>query len=76
MDSQNTFDILSWHPRSGKDMLLAEVTEKGFANPVTTPAGIRFRAAGPRSGGANLQLRGASRVLARIGSFMAFTGAT
>ncbi|MBQ0715635.1 MAG: class I SAM-dependent RNA methyltransferase [Sulfitobacter litoralis] len=72
MDSQNTFDIFIVATPGLEDMLLAEVTEKGFANPVTTPGGITVQGDWPEVWRANLQLRGASRVLARIGSFMAF----
>lgn len=72
MDSQNTFDIFIVATPGLEDMLLAEVTEKGFANPVTTPGGITVQGGWPEVWRANLQLRGASRVLARIGSFMAF----
>tara|TARA_R100001369_G_scaffold35352_1_gene60575 strand:- start:8104 stop:9216 length:1113 start_codon:yes stop_codon:yes gene_type:complete len=72
MDSKNTFDIFIVATPGLEDMLLAEVTEKGFANPVTTPGGITVQGGWPEVWRANLQLRGASRVLARIGSFMAF----
>ena len=40
MDSQNTFDIFIVATPGLEDMLLAEVTEKGFANPVASPGGI------------------------------------
>ena len=72
MDSQNTFDIFIVATPGLEDMLLAEVKEKGFANPVASPGGITVQGGWPEVWRANLQLRGASRVLARIGSFMAF----
>ncbi|WP_348656238.1 THUMP domain-containing protein, partial [uncultured Sulfitobacter sp.] len=72
MDSQNTFDIFIVATPGLEDMLLAEVTEKGFADPVASPGGITVQGGWPEVWRANLQLRGASRVLARIGSFMAF----
>jgi len=72
MDSQNTFDIFIVATPGLEDMLLAEVTEKGFANPVASPGGITVQGGWPEVWRANLQLRGASRVLTRIGSFMAF----
>jgi putative N6-adenine-specific DNA methylase len=72
MDSQNTFDIFIVATPGLEDMLLAEVTEKGFANPVASPGGITVQGGWPEVWRANLHLRGASRVLARIGSFMAF----
>ena len=40
MDSQNTFDIFIVATPGLEDMLLAEVTEKGFADPVASPGGI------------------------------------
>lgn len=53
-------------------MLLAEVSEHGFANPVAVAGGVTVTGHWPDVWRANLELRGAVRVLARIGSFMAF----
>lgn len=55
-----------------EDVLCAEVAEKGFADPVVTPGGVTIQGHWPDVWRANIELRGAVRVLARIGSFMAF----
>ncbi len=55
-----------------EQILLAEVTDAGFADPVAGPGGVTITGDWPDVWRANLELRGAVRVLARIGSFMAF----
>ncbi len=72
MDTQNTFDIFLVAMPGLEDMLLAEALEKGFAGAVLSPGGVTIQGGWPEVWRANLELRGASRVLARIGSFMAF----
>jgi len=52
-------------------LLRAEAAEKGFKKPKMTPGGVRFRGKWPEVWRANLELRGASKVLVRIGSFEA-----
>ena len=52
--------------------LLAEAVEQGFDQAVQVPGGVSFQGTWPDVWRANLVLRGATRVLARIGSFMAF----
>jgi putative N6-adenine-specific DNA methylase len=49
-----------------------EVLAKGFAAPEIVPGGVHFQGGWPEVWRANLELRGANRVLARIGSFRAF----
>jgi putative N6-adenine-specific DNA methylase len=49
--------------------LLSEVQEKGFSDAAVTPGGVTVRGAWPDIWRANLVLRGASHVLARIGEF-------
>ncbi len=57
----------------GLEQLLAEeAREKGFADPAVRPGGVAVRGGWPEVWRANLELRGAGRVLARLGSFMAF----
>ncbi|MBS0125453.1 THUMP domain-containing class I SAM-dependent RNA methyltransferase [Thetidibacter halocola] len=51
--------------------LLAEVREAGFAEPVAVPGGVTLQGSWPDVWRANLVLRGAGRVLARIASFRA-----
>src|SRR5690606_28563677 len=55
-----------------EDVLLAEVVDLGFADPAVTPGGVTIMGGWPEVWRANLQLRGTTRVLARIGSFRAF----
>ncbi len=52
--------------------LLEEVRALGFAEPTQVPGGVTIQGQWPDVWRANLELRGAVRVLARIGSFMAF----
>ncbi|WP_108813986.1 THUMP domain-containing class I SAM-dependent RNA methyltransferase [Loktanella sp. Alg231-35] len=52
--------------------LLAEVAANGFAEPQQTTGGVTITGTWDDVWRANLVLRGATRVLARIGSFMAF----
>ena len=56
----------------GLEPLLAEeAAEAGFANPVPVPGGVVLQGGWDTVMRANLCLRGAARVLARIGSFRA-----
>lgn len=56
----------------GLEAVLAEEAKVlGFANPVPVPGGVETLGRWPDVWRANLHLRGASRVLARIGSFRA-----
>ncbi|MGH1353780.1 MAG: THUMP domain-containing class I SAM-dependent RNA methyltransferase [Thalassovita sp.] len=52
--------------------LCAEAQEVGFARAVVVPGGVTLMGGWPEVWRANLMLRGATRVLARIGSFRAF----
>ena len=52
--------------------LHAEALEKGFSDAVITPGGLTFNGTWEDVWRANLVMRGATRVLARVGSFMAF----
>lgn len=52
-------------------VLRYEVREAGFDKPLCVPGGVSFRGGWPDVWRANLELRGASRVLARIGEFRA-----
>ncbi len=53
-------------------VLLAEARASGFAGARLVPGGVSFEGTWPDVWRANLVMRGATRVLARIGSFMAF----
>ena len=52
--------------------LCAEAQEAGFADATLVPGGVTLQGGWPEVWRANLMLRGATRVLARIGSFRAF----
>lgn len=52
-----------------ESVLRDEVRAKGFADPVTVGGGVTIRGGWPEVWRANLELRGASRVLARIAAF-------
>tara|TARA_R110002049_G_scaffold140930_5_gene302318 strand:+ start:47268 stop:48383 length:1116 start_codon:yes stop_codon:yes gene_type:complete len=72
MENTDTFEIFLVCPPGLEDMLFAEAVEKGFADPVQHPGGVTVQGGWPEVWRANLELRGAGRVLARIGGFMAF----
>ena len=55
-----------------EDILLQEVIEAGFSNPKVTAGGVTISGNWHDVWRANLSLRGASKVLARIGEFRAF----
>ena len=55
-----------------EDALMSEVLEKGFANPQKLAGGVQFEGGWEDVWRANLELRGATRVLARVGAFRAF----
>jgi putative N6-adenine-specific DNA methylase len=55
-----------------EDTLCAEMQSKGFKAPVISPGGVVFQGGWPDVWQANLTLRGATRILARIGAFRAF----
>lgn len=54
-----------------EDLLAKEAREKGFKVTSTIPGGVTLRGDWPHVWRANLQLRGAVRVLARLGEFRA-----
>ncbi|MEL6960041.1 MAG: class I SAM-dependent RNA methyltransferase [Pseudomonadota bacterium] len=54
-----------------QDFLAAEAREKGFKVTEIIPGGVTIRGGWPDVWRANLQLRGASRILARLGQFRA-----
>jgi len=54
-----------------EDLLAKEAREKGFKVTQTIPGGVTLRGEWPEVWRANLQLRGATRVLARLGTFRA-----
>ena len=72
MDTQDKFEIFLVAPPGLEDVLCAETRAAGFPDPKQVPGGVTFDGHWPDVWRANLVLRGATRVLARIGSFRAF----
>jgi putative N6-adenine-specific DNA methylase len=65
------FDIFLVSPPGLEAVLCAEVSAKGFADPKAVTGGVVLRGGWPEVWRANLEIRGATRVLARIGAFHA-----
>ncbi|SET60695.1 THUMP domain-containing class I SAM-dependent RNA methyltransferase [Oceanicella actignis] len=72
MSTQDDLDIFLAAPPGLEDELLAEARELGFADPRPERGGVAVRGGWPEIWRANLQLRGAQRVMLRAGAFMAF----
>ncbi|MGB3245566.1 MAG: class I SAM-dependent RNA methyltransferase [Sulfitobacter sp.] len=68
----SSFEIFLVCPPGLENVLCEEALEKGFDGAVAVPGGVTLHGGWPEVWRANLELRGAARVLARIGSFMAF----
>lgn len=66
------FEIFATTTPGLEPPLLAEVIRLGFAAPEPVAGGVTFQGTWPDVWRANLWLRGAGRVLVRIGSFRAF----
>lgn len=69
MRDKTSFEIFLATAPGTEELLLAEARERGFRAPKALPGGVRIEGRWPDVWRANLQLRGAARVLARIGSF-------
>ncbi|MCG7628912.1 class I SAM-dependent RNA methyltransferase [Epibacterium sp. MM17-32] len=72
MTSDAPFEIFLIAPPGLETPLCQEARAAGFANPRQVPGGVAFEGTWQDVYRANLYLRGATRVLARIGSFRAF----
>ena len=72
MDNSQTFEIFLVCAPGLEVVLCEEAQEKGFADAVAVPGGVTVQGGWPEVWRANLELRGAARVLVRLGSFMAF----
>ncbi|MDF1727527.1 MAG: class I SAM-dependent RNA methyltransferase [Sulfitobacter sp.] len=66
------FEIFAVCPPGLEATLCEEVVERGFAGATAQPGGVRFEGGWTEVWRANLELRGAARVLVRVGQFMAF----
>ena len=71
MNSESDFEILLVAPPGLEATLAEEARAAGFADAAPIAGGVTIRGGWPTVWRANLVLRGASRVLARIGSFRA-----
>ena len=71
MTTTDPFEIFLVAPPSLEPVLAAEAQAAGFADPTSSPGGVTIMGHWPDVWRANLTLRGAGRVLARLGSFRA-----
>lgn len=71
MNANNDLDIFLVTVPGLESLLLAEAMEKGFTAPKRERGGVTVRGGWHEVWRANLELRGASRVLVRIGAFRA-----
>lgn len=69
MTDSTPFEIFLAVPPGLEPTLATEVAALGFASPVIVPGGVTFQGVWPDVWRANLSVRGATRVLARIGAF-------
>lgn len=72
MEQTTDFEVFLVAPPGLEPVLSDEVVAAGFAGARVMPGGVAFRGGWPEVWRANLTLRGATRVLARIGAFRAF----
>lgn len=72
MSEHDTFEIFLTVAPGLEQPLLAEVKALGFASPKAVPGGVTVQGNWTEVWRANLAVRGAARVLARIGEFRAF----
>ncbi|AZV79240.1 class I SAM-dependent RNA methyltransferase [Parasedimentitalea marina] len=72
MMTETEFDIFLVAAPGTEVALRDEAREKGFGSPSVQPGGVTISGTWPDVWRANLQLRGAARVLARIGEIRAF----
>lgn len=69
MSTRDELDIFLVTAPGLEDLLRAEAVEKGFRKPKAEPGGVSVRGGWAEVWRANLELRGASRVLVRIAAF-------
>ena len=69
---EDSFEIFMVATPGFEPALLAEAIENGFAGAAQTQGGVTFQGNWQDVWRANLTMRGATRILARVGSFMAF----
>lgn len=69
MNTDNTHEIFLIAVPGLESLLCAEAAEKGFTDPTAVPGGVTIRGDWHEVWRANLEIRGASRVLVRIATF-------
>ncbi len=72
MNTDGDFEIFVVTSPGFESVLCAEARAKGFREPTPVKGGVTVRGGWPEVWRANLEIRGASRVLARIAEFRAF----
>ena len=72
MNTPPQFEIFLVAPPGLEAVLAEEARDKGFADPAVLPGGVAIIGGWPEVWRANLELRGAGKVLVRLGGFMAF----
>ncbi len=72
MTDTNTYEIFLVAPPGLEPVLADEARAAGFATPTASPGGVTIHGDWAEIWRANLTLRGATRVLVRLGSFRAF----
>ena len=72
MATESEFEIFLVAAPGMEAVLGAEARDRGFTQATTVKGGVSTRGGWPEVWRANLQIRGASRVLARIGAFRVF----
>lgn len=72
MNPENDFEIFVVTAPGLESALYAELQEHGFREPTPIKGGVTIKGDWPEVWRASLVLRGASRILARIGAFRAF----
>ncbi len=72
MNHSDRFEIFLSAPPGLEAALCAEARLAGFPDPVVVAGGVTFQGGWPEVWRANLELRGAGRVLARFGGFPVF----
>ncbi|MEM7469791.1 MAG: class I SAM-dependent RNA methyltransferase [Pseudomonadota bacterium] len=66
------YEIFATAPPGLEHFLLEEIRALRFEGVTASPGGVTFKGSWPDIWRANLELRGASRILVRIGQFMSF----
>ncbi len=71
MSAGGSFEIFLVTAPGFESVLCAEAKERGFAAPAVVPGGVTMQGGWPEVWRANLEIRGAARILARIAEFRA-----